>query len=137
VTKILIADDELMLRAMAAEALEDAGFTVFQAADGREALTLLKRNPAIQLLITDVRMPEMDGWTLAETALKFRADLKVLLITGYDQSPEPGTHSFRTFPILRKPFNLQTLCDRAREIGGEPSHAVPMPAICEGSNLAS
>lgn len=134
--KILIADDELMLRAVAAEALEDAGFTVFQAADGREALSLLKRNPDIQLLISDVRMPEMDGWTLAETALKFRTELKVLLITGYDQSPQPGTHSFRTFPVLRKPFNLQTLCERARQVTAPAGHGLAMPAMDEARKIA-
>lgn len=115
-TKILIADDELMLRAMAADALEDAGFTVFQAADGREALTLLKRNSDIQLLISDVRMPEMDGWALAEAASKFRPELKMVLITGYAEVPQAGTK----LEILRKPFNLQALCERARQITGRP-----------------
>lgn len=121
---VLIADDEIMLREIAAEALSDAGFLVFQAAHGREALTLLKGNPAIALLISDVRMPEMDGWALADAALKFRPDLKVLLITGYDETLEPGTIHFPRFEILKKPFNLQALCERARRITG---HASPAP----------
>lgn len=126
---VLIADDEIMLREIAAEALRDEGFLVFQAAHGREALSLLKRNPGIALLISDVRMPEMDGWALADAALEFRPDLKILLMTGYDQTLEPGTIHFPRFEVLKKPFNLQALCDRARQITGQDGTApVPLDA---------
>ncbi|MGH6828088.1 MAG: response regulator, partial [Rhizomicrobium sp.] len=60
--QVLIAEDEVMLRAIAVEMLEDAGFEVFQAADGEEALALLKLNPGIALLISDIKMPRMDGY---------------------------------------------------------------------------
>ena len=82
---ILLAEDEAMLRVIAVEMLEDAGFTVFQAADGEEALTLLKQNPGIALLVSDIKMPRMDGYSLAQEGLSVRPDLKVLLMTGYAQ----------------------------------------------------
>lgn len=122
---VLIADDEIMLREIAAEALSDAGFIVFQAAHGREALSLLKRNPAISLLISDVRMPEMDGWQLAHAAHRFRPELKILLMTGFAETVEPGTIHFPKFEILKKPFNLQALCQRARQVTGHAGLGLP------------
>lgn len=117
-----------MLRELAADALTEAGFLVFQAACGREALALLKRNPAIELLISDIHMPEMDGWTLVGAASKFRPDLKVLLMTGYAQPPHPEMAGCE---ILRKPFNLQTLCARARQVTGP----VDAPNLAAGEEL--
>jgi CheY-like chemotaxis protein len=51
-SQILVAEDEAMLRAIAVEMLEDAGFSVFQAGDGEEALALLKSNPGIEILVS-------------------------------------------------------------------------------------
>ncbi len=59
-TPILIAEDEAMLRLIAVELLQDSGFQVFEAGDGVEALELLKANPQIALLVSDVKMP---AWT--------------------------------------------------------------------------
>src|SRR5215475_10870978 len=88
-TPILVAEDEAMLRVIAVEMLQDAGFEVFEAGDGAEALELLKANPNIALLVSDIKMPRMDGYALVEAGLTVRPDLKVLLMTGYSQSPLP------------------------------------------------
>ena len=56
-TPILVAEDEAMLRLIAVEMLQDHGFEVFEAADGAEALDLLKANPEIALLVSDIRCP--------------------------------------------------------------------------------
>ena len=69
--RILVAEDEIMLRIIAVEMLEDAGFTVFQAADGEEALAMLKANPDIDLLVSDVKMPRMDGYALVQAGRDF------------------------------------------------------------------
>ena len=113
-TQILIAEDEAMLRVIAVEMLEDAGFTVFEAADGEEALALLKANPGIALLLSDVKMPRMDGYALVEAGLALRPDLKVVLMTGYAQEPPPALP--RAIPTLHKPFNLDRLCELAGEM---------------------
>jgi CheY-like chemotaxis protein len=84
---ILVAEDEAMLRVLAVEMLEDAGFQVFEAGDGMEALELLKANPQIILLVSDIKMPRMDGYALVTAGLEFKPDLKVLLMTGYAQDP--------------------------------------------------
>ena len=93
--QILVAEDEAMLRLIAVEMLEDAGFTVFQAADGVEALALLKANPDIALLVSDIKMPRMDGYTLVQAGRELKPELKVLLMTGYSQEPPPNLPAFR------------------------------------------
>ena len=115
-TPILVAEDEAMLRLIAVEMLQDAGFDVFEAADGAEALDLLKANPGIALLVSDIKMPRMDGYALVEAGLAFRPGLKVLLMTGYSQEPPPSILKVRDIQILRKPFNLERLCTLAAEM---------------------
>ena len=109
-SQVLVAEDEAMLRTIAVEMLEDAGFAVFQAGDGEEALALLKVNPGIEVLVSDIKMPRMDGYALVEAGLAVRPDLKVLLMTGYAQDPPPQVLKAREIQILHKPFNLEKLC---------------------------
>jgi CheY-like chemotaxis protein len=113
---ILVAEDEAMLRVIAVEMLEDAGFKVFEAGDGVEALELLKANPEIALLVSDIKMPRMDGYALVTAGLEFKPDLKVLLMTGYAQDPPPQFLKARDIQILHKPFNLEKLCALATEM---------------------
>jgi len=115
-TPILVAEDEAMLRIIAVEMLEDAGFQVFEAGDGAEALELLKALPQSALLVSDIKMPRMDGYALVEAGLLFRPDLKILLMTGYSQDPPPQILKTREIQILHKPFNLERLCALAVEM---------------------
>jgi CheY-like chemotaxis protein len=115
-TPILLAEDEPMLRIIAVEMLEDAGFQVFEAADGIEALELLKANPEIALLVSDIKMPRMDGYALVEAGLQLKPRLKVLLMTGYAQEPPPLLLRTAGVQILHKPFDLEKLCALAAEM---------------------
>lgn len=115
---VLLAEDEAMLRIIAVEMLQDAGFEVFEAGDGVEALDLLKANPQIALLVSDIKMPRMDGYALVEAGLEIKPDLKVLLMTGYAQEPPPGVLKAREIQILHKPFALEKLCALAAEMTG-------------------
>lgn len=113
---LLLAEDEAMLRLLAMEMLEEAGFQVFEAADGVEGLELLKSHPEIALLVSDIKMPRMDGYALAEAGLALKPDLKILLMTGYAQAPPPALLKQAEVQILRKPFNLERLCAQAAEL---------------------
>ena len=113
---LLLAEDEAMLRLLATEMLEEAGFQVFEAADGVEGLELLKSHPEISLLVSDIKMPRMDGYALAEAGLALKPDLKILLMTGYAQSPPPALLKQADVQILHKPFNLERLCALAAEL---------------------
>jgi CheY-like chemotaxis protein len=113
---LLLAEDEAMLRLLAIEMLQEAGFRVFEAADGLEGLELLKSHPEISLLVSDIKMPRMDGYALAEAGLALKPDLKILLMTGYSQTPPPALLKQADVQILHKPFNLERLCALAAEL---------------------
>jgi DNA-binding NtrC family response regulator len=115
-SQVLIAEDEAMLRVIAVEMLEDAGFTVFQAADGEEALKILKANPSIQVLVSDIKMPRMDGYALAVAGITLRPELKILLMTGYAQDAPPALLKAREIKTLHKPFNLERLSELVGEM---------------------
>jgi len=112
---ILIAEDEAMFRDAVALTLQASGFTVFQAADGQEALAMLRDHREIALLVSDIRMPGMDGYALAEAGLELRPDLKVILMTGYAADP-PQLVLDRQIGTFRKPFDTNLLCRRAAEL---------------------
>ena len=119
-SQVLIAEDEAMLRVIAVEMLEDAGLTVFQASDGEEALAALKANPGIQVLVSDIKMPRMDGYALALEGLKLRPELKILFMTGYAQNPPPELLKAREIQTLHKPFNLDRLSELVRQMLSRP-----------------
>jgi DNA-binding NtrC family response regulator len=113
---VLLAEDEMMLRMVAAETLQDDGFTVFEAADGVSALEVLREHPEINLLISDIKMPRLGGYELAQGALALRPDLKVVFMTGYTTESPPEyvrKHAIRT---LQKPFDVTKLCEVAKTV---------------------
>ena len=114
---ILLAEDETSLRQLMARVLRTQGYTVLEASDGHQALTLAQANGAkIQLLLTDVIMPGLSGKTLAEWLGQVNPGVRVLFISGYinnnavrDAMSKPGTF------FLQKPFNPLDLTKRVRE----------------------
>lgn len=113
--QVLVAEDEAMFREAAAESLKAAGFEVFQAGDGEEALAILKEHPQISLLISDVRMPYMDGFALVEASLRLKPSLKVLMMSGYANTPSRLVRD-RRIDTLRKPFDLNDLRNRVEDL---------------------
>jgi CheY-like chemotaxis protein len=114
--QILVVDDEAMLRMIAVETLEDAGFSVLQAGDGEDALALLKDNPGIEMLVSDIKMPRMNGYALAQAGLALRPDLKILLMTGYAQEPPAALQGLAQIRTLHKPFDLGRLCSMVNQM---------------------
>jgi CheY-like chemotaxis protein len=108
---VLLVEDADGVRAFTAEALEHLGYSVHQAAGAEAAIALLDGQEAVvDLLLTDVVMPGLNGRRLAEAALQRRPDLRVLYMTGYTRNAivhngvlDPGTH------LLTKPFSLAQL----------------------------
>src|ERR1700691_4089131 len=115
--RILIAEDEEVLRSMCARALSTAGHEVKTACDGGDALDLLKREAGrFDLLLTDIRMPIMDGIALALAAARDFPDLTILLMTGYaDQRERAQGLDALIHDVLPKPFSLAALRDAVNE----------------------
>ena len=109
--RILIAEDEEALCAMCVRALKMDGHDVTAAHDGAEALDALGREQGrFDLLLTDVRMPVMDGIALALAAARDFPDLTILLMTGYaDQRERAQGLDALIHDVLAKPFTLAML----------------------------
>jgi CheY-like chemotaxis protein len=111
--RILLAEDDPRVRSLVAEELGLAGGAVTQAQDGAEALKLLE-GAEYDLLVTDVRMPRLDGWTLAECARSLWSNLQVLYVSAYsDVTPRPVDGSV----YLSKPFRPAELLKCVLEAG--------------------
>lgn len=100
---ILIVDDEPEVRAVVAEFLEDFGYQVLIADGGSQALTVLQNHPGVELLLSDIRMPEMSGIELADIATGRNPHLKVILMSGYFVAQQVNRR------FLRKPFRMKEL----------------------------
>jgi len=118
-TVLAVDDDELVLMNTVA-LLEDVGHTVFEARSGDEALDIFRREPGIDLIITDQAMPGMTGLQLAEAVLAERAGLPIILATGYGELPAGANPALRKLP---KPFSQ---ADLARAVAAAcPGVALP------------
>ena len=113
---MLVAEDDPVVRTMLQRLLQEAGFEVRTARHGDEALGIaLRGSGAFDLVVTDVRMPVMDGWELGRRLRERWPSLPLLFISGYDV--ELAAASRRSGPrqaLLRKPFDLDELI---REVG--------------------
>lgn len=112
---ILLVDDHSSARDSMEQVLHNAGYRVLQAPSGKSALNLFAENSnAVDLLIADWMMPGINGWELAETLRQQKPELKILLISGYqDSQPEPTTTSLK---LIRKPFSESALLERIHEV---------------------
>jgi two-component system cell cycle response regulator CpdR len=99
---VLVVDYEPLILDVTASMLEDLGCEVITAAGGNEALEKLFADQRIDILITDINMPCMNGYELAQKAKRMRERLKVILLSGREQDGSG-------FPLVRKPFLAQDL----------------------------
>ncbi|SFI89777.1 PAS/PAC sensor hybrid histidine kinase [Sphingomonas sp. NFR04] len=112
--RVLLVEDSEHVRYFANQLLDDLGCTVFEAADGEEALALLREEP-VDLVFSDIVMPGMSGLELASAVREGYGDMPVLLASGYS-SKQFIPRDEREFPILRKPYRLETLAASITEL---------------------
>jgi two-component system, cell cycle sensor histidine kinase and response regulator CckA len=116
---ILLVDDDEAVRVPAAEFLKMEGFKVLQAKTGPEAIhVVLNGRSSLDVLITDVVMPKMNGHELAEKLLELHPGLKVIYMSGDDRSPVSNVANGNVV-TLRKPFHLNNLKDQIHELFGQ------------------
>jgi len=112
---VLVVEDEAVVRGVILEMLGEQGYRTLEAVDGPSGLRILRSNARIDLLVTDVGLPGMNGRQLADQARETRPGLKILFITGYAESAaiadgflQPGME------MITKPFDLDNLSQRIR-----------------------
>ncbi|TBR28330.1 MAG: response regulator, partial [Reyranella sp.] len=114
---VLVIEDEPVVRGLVVEVLADLGYRAIEAADGPQGLEIVQSPQRIDLLITDVGLPGLNGRQVADAARALRPDLRVLFMTGYAEnavlaagSLEPG------MTLITKPFTMEAVATRVREI---------------------
>ena len=118
---ILLVEDEEAVRAFAARALTARGYKVYEAASGTEALEVIgDTDDQIDLVVSDVVMPEMDGPTLLRELRKTQPDLKIIFVSGYaEEAFAKHLPEDESFQFLPKPFSLKDLATAVKQtLGG-------------------
>ena len=112
--RVLIVEDEFLIRMTLAEALGDEGFDVVEAETADAALPILTADPEIRLLLTDIQLPGvLNGRTLAQKAREHTPALPVIFMTG---QPDPNDMSSPLDVFISKPYTLNDICDAARRL---------------------
>ncbi|KSV63821.1 hypothetical protein N185_35825 [Sinorhizobium sp. GW3] len=118
VNTILVVDDEPLVRMVAVEILEELGYEVLEASDGPSALKMLDARPTIDLLVTDVGLPNgMNGRQLADAVRVQRPGLNVLFVTGYAENAVLNHgHLDHGMEVVTKPFTADVLARRVESL---------------------
>jgi signal transduction histidine kinase/ActR/RegA family two-component response regulator len=128
--RVLVVDDEVMIRDVLARQLGDAGYEVVTAVDGASAIGLVEAGEVVDVLVTDLSMPGMNGLAVIRAAQELRPGLPAILLTGYagdGAALAMGGSVNGAFLMLRKPIPAQDLIDRIQavlEVGVCPETAV-------------
>jgi two-component system, cell cycle response regulator CpdR len=115
--KLLIVEDDESVRTLAARALERAGHMIDIAADGAQGLALIRAaRGGYDLVVSDIRMPEMDGIQMAKAAASLFPAIKILLMTGYaDQRERAEELNGVIVDVVQKPFTLAEIRARVEQ----------------------
>jgi len=107
--KVLVVEDVALIRVTTMDMVEQLGFAALEAADAREALTLLQQEADITILLTDLGLPDMNGRQLVEEALRLKPGLKVVIASGYSAPEKESGAPAHDISYLAKPFDMKQL----------------------------
>ena len=114
--RILVVEDEFLIRLTLVEALSDEGFEVVEAETGDAALPLLQQDPSISVLLTDIQLPGiLNGTKLAQRARESRPGLPVLFMTGRPD-PAAAANASSIDRYIAKPYTLSDICNAVRAL---------------------
>lgn len=105
IRRLLLVEDDPLVRTTLAEALADAGFEVLEAGDAESALGMVAANADLVALLTDINLPGADGFALARAARRLRPHLPVVYASGRHREPD-RKRALPDAPFLAKPFSL-------------------------------
>ena len=114
---VVVVEDDPAVRMLVVNVLDELGYTAHQAADSRTALPLLESDLRVDLLVTDVGLPGMNGRQLAEIARQHRPGLRVLFMTGYaEKAAERQGFLEDGMDMVAKPFSIDVLATKIRSM---------------------
>jgi CheY-like chemotaxis protein len=114
---VLVVEDEAIVRGLVADVLADLGLTVVEATTGQAGLDILRSKQPVDLLITDIGLPGLNGRQMADAARLLRPDLKILFMTGYAEIAVSATNVLEHgMAMITKPFTISALADRVRSM---------------------
>ncbi len=117
--RILVVEDDQVVRMLMIEVLEELGYQLIQASDAQSALGLLERHAPLDLLLTDVGLPGMNGRQLADAARQRQPGLKVLFATGYAEGAElRDGYLGKDMDMIAKPFSFESLAGKLKAMLG-------------------
>jgi two-component system, cell cycle sensor histidine kinase and response regulator CckA len=124
---ILVVEDLEGLCTLLSEILQKSGYSVLTAPNGREALRLVREHPGrIDLVITDIVMPQMGGWELADQLRALQPGIKILLMSGYiDKRQDVNESGSRGNAFIEKPFTPEALLQTIRDVIAAAANSVP------------
>jgi CheY-like chemotaxis protein len=116
--RILVVEDEVLIRLVIAEYLRECGYRVHEAASAEEALVVLQSSDvSIDLVFSDVVMTgQMDGFALARWLRQHKPEVKVILTSGIDRSADIAATLCEAGPMLEKPYEPNHVVDRIRQL---------------------
>ena len=114
---VLVVEDEPVVRALVVEVLNDLGYRTLEASDGPSGLAQLQSRHEIDLLVSDIGLPGLNGRQIAEAGLLLRPTLKILFMTGYAENATRGDGFLGPrMSMITKPFSLEVLAERVKQI---------------------
>lgn len=133
---ILVVEDAEPIRKLVSAMLSQLGYACIEAADGTEALRLIRENPAVSLVITDLIMPHMGGAQLARHLAGERPDVRLIMMSGFSDDPMVQALDHSPADFLAKPFTADALIGKVREALARPRKGLPEgppPALRSGT----
>ncbi len=115
---VVVADDDDDVRDYFADVLEGGGYEVLSACNGFHALDIIRRRRDVRVLLTDIRMPQMDGFSLARQARDSRPDLEVVYASGYAASRDSSDALVAGSRMLAKPCKAAAILDAMAAVLG-------------------
>ena len=115
--RILVVDDEPSVREFVERALHHFGYEVIAASDGNSALEILAKEPAFDVVLTDIVMPDLDGVSLALKIARDFPNTKIMMMSGYVQQRQRAYNLEKLVEdVLSKPFSIEDLCERVDKV---------------------
>ncbi len=119
---VLVVEDDRAVRAFAVRTLADAGYAILEAGSGEEAIAMSARHETVHLLLTDLRMPGIQGRDLADRLASDRPEMRILLMTGFDDAAAAGDDAvIGGRRLIHKPFGAEALATAVRDALDAPA----------------